>query len=159
MASIGICIAENKIMKPIILFASAICLALLGVVAAYLPDLKGQMILLGMMASLVWALVFGYVPKLRKWCALFCGIVILPGSFAAVIYSVYTDGILSLLSGGGGGAFGALVAWNAHRKGRVAMKKSGLPIEPGDENKSDEELEAEDKAEGFGKHRNLHRGK
>ena len=65
MASIGICIAENKIMKPIILFASAICIALFGVLAFYHEPL----IWVGGMVLIVWALAGAYVPKLRVWCA------------------------------------------------------------------------------------------
>ena len=131
-------------MKPIILFLSAICIALLGIVAAYLPDLKGQMILLGMMAFLVLSLVFGYAPKLRVGCAI-TGVVAL---FGVCVYGIYTEGLSwpSLFSGGGS-ALGVYIAHRSILKGRVAMKKSGLPVYPGDENKSDEELEAEEAAE------------
>ena len=140
MVSIGICIAENKIMKPIILFASAICIALFGVLAFYHEPL----IWVGGMVLIVWVLAGAYVPKLRVWCGLFCVVVILPACFAATIYNIYSDGILSFLAGSGGGVFGGLAAWYAHGKGRVEMKKSGLPSWPGDENKSDEELKAEE---------------
>ena len=131
-------------MKPIILFLSAICAALLGVMAIY--DDANSHIWIGAIAVLVWALAGAYIPKLRPWCGLIVVVVVLPVGFASIIHDIYTDGILSFLAGSGG-AFGGGLAAYAQYKSRVEMKKSGLPEYPGDENKSDEELEAEEAAE------------
>ena len=142
-------------MKPIILFLSAICLALLGVLAIYDNPLWW-----GMTAFLVWVLAHTYVPKLRKWCDLL-GLI---GAIAAVVAAIYIENGFSWLIPDSGADWvyfvliTVCIAYPAY-KGKVHMRKIGLPIEPGDESKSDKELEAEDKAEGVGKHRNLHRGK
>ena len=145
-------------MKPIVLFLSAICIALMGVLAIYYdPRLWGAV------AFLVFSLVFGYVPKLRKWCALF-GVIVVP--VGAIIFT-YLEGFSWLGSGAGGIGVG-LGAYAAY-KGRAHMRNSGLPSFPGDESKTNEELEAEDDFKFkppfevlnkiFYKHRNLHRGK
>ena len=151
-------------MKPIVLFLSAICIALMGVLAIYYdPRLWGAV------AVIVFSLVFGYVPKLRKWCALFGVIVLLPAGFASIIHEIYSDGILSFLAGSGAGGIGAGLGAYIAYKGRAGMRNSGLPSFPGDESKTNEELEAEDDFKFkppfevlnriFYKHRNLHRGK
>ena len=126
-------------MKLIILFLSAICIAMMFFIAYYSDPWRAA-IALYFVALLAALLIYAYIPAWRRRVAVAMIIgFILPAvlMFIPILWITYNNGDLPI-TGIMGGIIGSMMAFGA--RDRVKNRNRGIPSLPGDEHKSDEEL-------------------
>lgn len=120
-------------MKPIILFLSAMTVALMCVLAYYAAPMQAAS-LLACATLLVAALVFAYVPAHRHRARIAL-LAVLGIGMLAVMFGGRFNLTVTVIAGAIAAATAAFYA-----RDRVKMRDSGIPYLPGDEHKTDEEL-------------------